>query len=344
MLLNRNDKCYCGSGKKYKNCCMEKDIEIERFARKVKIVEDAQAKYAETYIKILNFSKEERFAEYRKSAEDIFYILNSESVKNKFEKLFNTFFISDCLLEGSQTLTQVYAAENKLTDKELRIMNSLINSYISIYTVEKKENDKAILKDCLLNEDVTVDDIKVLKDISEGDSMIARLIEINGLKIFIDVALKIDNASKDIMVEDINNIYENNKKDWPNEKIFLAYNTYQFYKYLQQILDEEVASYIMEKYKAKTEEAANEEVEDDGSITSILNRLADEDCKEKCVEFWKEYEANHDEIKGSESGWAAAVEYLVKKENGIAVTQQQISEKYKISPSTIGKRAKELKA
>ena len=59
MLLNRNDKCYCGSGKKYKNCCMEKDIEIERFARKVKIVEDAQAKYAETYIKILNFSKEE---------------------------------------------------------------------------------------------------------------------------------------------------------------------------------------------------------------------------------------------------------------------------------------------
>ena len=208
MLLNRNDKCYCGSGKKYKNCCMEKDIEIERFARKVKIVEDAQAKYAETYIKILNFSKEERFAEYRKSAEDIFYILNSESVKNKFGKFFNTYFISDCLLEGKSTLTQIYAAENEATDKELRIMNSLINSYVSIYTIEKKENDRAILKDCLLNEIVSVDDIKLLKDFSEGDSIIARIVEVNGLRILIDITVKIDEGSKEFMVNDMGGFYE----------------------------------------------------------------------------------------------------------------------------------------
>lgn len=24
-MLKRNDLCHCGSGKKYKNCCMEKD-------------------------------------------------------------------------------------------------------------------------------------------------------------------------------------------------------------------------------------------------------------------------------------------------------------------------------
>ena len=348
MLLNRNDKCYCGSGKKYKNCCMEKDIEIERFARKVKIVEDAQAKYAETYVKILNFSKEERFAEYRKSAEDIFYILNSESVKNKFGKFFNTYFISDCLLEGKSTLTQIYAAENEATDKELRIMNSLINSYVSIYTIEKKENDRAILKDCLLNETVSVDDIKLLKDFSEGDSIIARIVEVNGLRILIDITVKIDEGSKEFMVNDMGGFYENNKEDWPNEKIFLTYNTHIFYKYLQQLLDEEVSSYVRETLNAESKEVENtevsNEVEDDGSIASIINKLADEDCKEECLAFWKEYEASHDDIKGSEAGWAAAVEYLIKKENAIAATQQQISEKYKISPSTIGKRAKELKA
>jgi len=26
MRLGRNDKCHCGSGKKYKNCCYENDI------------------------------------------------------------------------------------------------------------------------------------------------------------------------------------------------------------------------------------------------------------------------------------------------------------------------------
>ena len=28
--LGRNDKCHCGSGKKYKNCCLAKDLEEER--------------------------------------------------------------------------------------------------------------------------------------------------------------------------------------------------------------------------------------------------------------------------------------------------------------------------
>jgi hypothetical protein len=26
MKLSRNDKCHCGSGEKYKNCCYENDV------------------------------------------------------------------------------------------------------------------------------------------------------------------------------------------------------------------------------------------------------------------------------------------------------------------------------
>lgn len=29
LSIERNDLCYCGSGKKYKNCCMKKDQEIK---------------------------------------------------------------------------------------------------------------------------------------------------------------------------------------------------------------------------------------------------------------------------------------------------------------------------
>ena len=77
---------------------------------------------------------------------------------------------------------------------------------------------------------------------------------------------------------------------------------------------------------------------------AIINKFVEDEYKEKCASFWKEYEASHEEIKGSELGWAAAVEYLVKKEEGVSVTQASISKKYDISASTIGKRAKELKA
>ena len=33
MKLGRNDPCHCGSGKKYKQCCLEKDESKERAAR-----------------------------------------------------------------------------------------------------------------------------------------------------------------------------------------------------------------------------------------------------------------------------------------------------------------------
>lgn len=51
----------------------------------------------------------------------------------------------------------------------------------------------------------------------------------------------------------------------------------------------------------------------------------------------------HENIKGAENGWAAAVEYYVKKEAGQPITQVQISKKYDISSSTLGKRYKDLK-
>lgn len=34
MSIGRNDPCYCGSGKKYKRCCLEKDQAAEREARR----------------------------------------------------------------------------------------------------------------------------------------------------------------------------------------------------------------------------------------------------------------------------------------------------------------------
>ncbi len=30
MAVGRNEKCPCGSGKKYKNCCLQKDLEEQR--------------------------------------------------------------------------------------------------------------------------------------------------------------------------------------------------------------------------------------------------------------------------------------------------------------------------
>lgn len=341
MILNRNDKCYCGSGKKYKNCCMEKDIERERHTRRLT---EAQKQYAEIYTKICNYSREDKFKESMESAEEIFYMLNSENVKSRFNKFFNTYFISDFVLDNANTITQLYFQENKTTENEKRIMQSMINSFVSIYTIEKKEKERVILKDCFLDEEIITDDINLLKDFSEGDSIIARVVEVSGVNLLIDITVKIVDTTRQFMVDDIERVFKQNESDWPNKKIFLAYSTHIFYRYLQQLLDEEVSNYVRESILNKSKELKDSNIEEDNSVRSIINRLVEDEYKEKCLSFWSEYEETHSEIKGSEFGWAAAIEYTVKKEEGISTTQAQVSKKYEVSPSTIGKRAKELKA
>jgi transcription initiation factor TFIIIB Brf1 subunit/transcription initiation factor TFIIB len=84
------------------------------------------------------------------------------------------------------------------------------------------------------------------------------------------------------------------------------------------------------------------DVEVECKVCDMLKQNAQEDA-DACVAFWNEYKKSHGDVKGSENGWAAAVEYHIKKEAGKTVTQAQISKKYDVSSSTVGKRYKELK-
>ena len=45
--LGRNDPCHCGSGKKYKQCCLSKDEETGR-AQRAKVAAEAPAAAEET--------------------------------------------------------------------------------------------------------------------------------------------------------------------------------------------------------------------------------------------------------------------------------------------------------
>ena len=64
---------------------------------------------------------------------------------------------------------------------------------------------------------------------------------------------------------------------------------------------------------------------------------------QQCIKAWKNFKKLHKSYTGSESGWAAAIEYDVKKGIDDSVTQEQIAKKYNVSARTLGKRYKELK-
>ncbi|MCU9814855.1 SEC-C metal-binding domain-containing protein [Paraclostridium sp. AKS73] len=76
-VLGRNELCPCGSGKKYKKCCLNKDVVSERASRKIVL---SQKQYSQLYSKLYEYSRQPKFKEEYKKAQEMFYILDDENV------------------------------------------------------------------------------------------------------------------------------------------------------------------------------------------------------------------------------------------------------------------------
>ena len=75
-MLGRNELCPCGSGKKYKRCCLNKDVVVDRAGRKVGT---AQKQYSELYTRIYEYSRQDKFKEEYEKAKEII----NKDFKNK---------------------------------------------------------------------------------------------------------------------------------------------------------------------------------------------------------------------------------------------------------------------
>lgn len=342
-MLGRNELCPCGSGKKYKKCCLNKDVVTERAGRKVSL---SQSQYSELYTKLYEYSRQDRFKEECEKAKEMFYIVEDEAINSKFERFFNTYFIQDHIMDSKKVMTVEFYEDNRdsLSRNEVEILRNLFESYVSVYEVKEVLDGKVLLKDCLTEKEVYTEDVKLLADFNVGSHMIARIVDIEDTSILIDITISISSAVKDVIVNDIMYLFKQYEDLYKDVNTFLIHHTHILYKYMQQLLDPSVAEYLRKQKEEKTEQLSEIAVtEEDCKVSAILSKNVEQEYLDACIEFWEEYKNANEEIKGSENGWAAAVEYHIKKVAGQTITQAQISKKYEISPSTLGKRYKDLK-
>ena len=85
-MLGRNESCPCGSGKKYKRCCLNKDVVTERASRKIVL---SQKQYSQLYAKLYEYSRQPRFEEEYKKAQEMFYILDDENMNTNKDYCIN---------------------------------------------------------------------------------------------------------------------------------------------------------------------------------------------------------------------------------------------------------------
>ena len=335
--MGRNELCKCGSGKKYKKCCLNSDKNNNITFNKIQL---SQKYDAELVQKLFNYSINERYFNEFLKAKSKFYLIKDIEINKKFSNIFNTYYMHDYISSQNKAMGILFYEENRnrLSDVETQILRNRLNSYVSIYEVVGMGEYKAILRDLFLGEETFVDDINIVNDLNVGEIIVGRIATVHEINKFIDTVFSIEEDIKQKIVEDVKLVYEECKDSYKDFKQFLVYNTNMFYKFMQQLLEPKVVQMLNAQNKTKV---AKEEC--GCKVQKLILENIEKSLAEVAITTWEECKNKKDDLKGNESGWASALEYMVKKQNGVEITQTDIAKKYKVSPSTLGKRYKEIK-
>jgi uncharacterized protein YecA (UPF0149 family) len=121
----RNDPCYCGSGKKYKQCHLRIDLENEREKRE----QGEAARFLR--LELPRFSRDERFvAEFNKALPlywNNYYEVDNAGEMSEFEALrFLDWFVFDHRMEDGSRILDIYEEEfaDSLTPMQLSLLKS----------------------------------------------------------------------------------------------------------------------------------------------------------------------------------------------------------------------------
>ncbi|SEN60039.1 helix-turn-helix, Psq domain [Peptostreptococcus russellii] len=381
-MLKRNDKCYCGSGKKYKNCCMNKDREekVEMLNKQAldSKKEKIDKKYTGAIIKLSGYLEElivgdEKFAKYEEEARKAFFDENMENnmVANRF---FASYFSYDYAI-GREMTPAVYVANNKrFTNDEKQIIYGCVNSYPSMFEIDSINGREVIIKDVFSNRKFNTLDSKILGEFNVGDYILARPILVEDTFVLIDLTIRIQKETKDLIYKSIMDAFEASKEANPNIGIeyFVMINTLFFYKYMIQLLqassyseeeetveleDAEEVKEVVEKELEEAEETVDEAVEEALEVEEVVegieeldevaklisSNISEKEVLDEALKLW-DIVAKNTEITGSEGGWAAGLEYNYRKSLGETVTQNEVAKAYGVSASTLAKRNKEITA
>lgn len=342
-MIGRNELCPCGSGKKYKKCCLQKNQLIEFTRNKILY---AKGLYKNMENKICEYSKASSFHKDRDECIKKFYI--SQYSNSIIDNQYNTYFMYDYRNSKGNTITNMFIEDNKLTlnKSQINILLSMKKASVSIFKIEDIETTKSIIRDYFNDNKIIVEDIDVFKNLKIGESIIGRPINVQGMNIMVDECIKVSNTNVRIILDSIKQSYSaNNNKKVKNIKEFVIYNSELIYKFGQQILlnDE---SYIVNSLNTNIKNMTEIKADNNSDINiydTLKNNIEDK-YLQKALDLWKNFLKSNKTIKGNENGWAAAIEYYIKKDAGEIITQAQVSEKYEVSPRTLGKRYKELRA
>jgi hypothetical protein len=235
--FGRNDPCPCGSGKKYKKCCLSKtytEVGKEDSIRE-RLVQD-----------LFGFFKKN----YQDRLEDAEFLFWDEFVPEKhlegiaLDIAFQNFWewiVFDYLIDedNNKTLIDLYMENRKLSLDEHKVLIMMKNSVISVYEVQEVFPEEGLLlKDLLMGGEYDVREKLATRSVGKWDIFAARLLLVDGSHIMSGSVYPYHLKQKERILDDIHAEFEDYKMDYPDALMddFLKYNSENFNFYWYDII------------------------------------------------------------------------------------------------------------
>ena len=97
----------------------------------------------------------------------------------------------------------------------------MIKSNIGIFKIEDINATKTILRDYFTDNKITVEDVNLVKNLNRYDSIISRIVNVQGMNIFVQDYVKVTKENMKIILENVNQLYNTCNKKVKNKKSIL---------------------------------------------------------------------------------------------------------------------------
>ena len=237
MKIGRNDPCPCGSGKKYKKCCLtETFTEMGREdSIRARLIQDL-LKFYKNYQDTLHIADLTFWDGFipEKYLEGVSLDIAHQ---NFMEWIVFDFIIDE---ENDKTLIDLYLESNRsLSLDEHKVLTMMKNAVISLYEVQEVFPEKGLLlKDLVLGGEYDVREKSATRSLKKWDIYATRLLHVDGQYIMSGSVYPYHVKNKERILADIQAEYEDYKRRYSDATLdeFLKKNSAMFNFYWYDII------------------------------------------------------------------------------------------------------------
>ena len=254
----RNDPCPCGSGKKYKHCCLRQETAGKSEAM-------GRDRAWDTIVeRLLDFSREDRFRKDLQAAFDLFWNRSytieqvNELAPAEVMSFLDWYAHDHRTADDGQRIVEIFLQEKELTlpSQELDLLRAESEALLSAYEVTSVEEGQVVgLRDVFRDVETQLPHTPALLGIKAGQLLLGRLAVSNGYRRFSWISALIPpEMAEDLKahVAEMFNLYreEHFQASWAE---FLRERSYLFNHYLLQARGEMAPPRILLPYGEQAE-------------------------------------------------------------------------------------------